>query len=77
MVLEEGSHPLPRFPKCDMFSAWRALNGSHQAMLMRARGSDRNLKRLWDKEAWMSTEVASQAYRRPLEIVTELKTLIG
>ena len=40
---------------------------------MRARGSDRNMKRLWDEEAWMSTEVASQAYRRPLEIVTELK----
>ena len=31
VILEEGSHPLPRYPKCDIFVTWSFLNGRHQA----------------------------------------------
>ena len=38
VILEEGIYPLPRFPKCDIFVALRAINGRHQATAMRTRG---------------------------------------
>ena len=41
VILEEGSHPLPRCPKFDMFVICRALNGRHHANEMCARGEER------------------------------------
>ena len=41
VILEEGNHPLPRCPKCDIFVICRAINGRHQATEMCARGEER------------------------------------
>ena len=30
LVLEEGNHPLPQFPKFNMFVPWEDLNWRHQ-----------------------------------------------
>ena len=42
---------------------------------MCARGAERWMKRLQDKEAWLRTVVTFEAYGRPLEMVTLLKYL--
>ena len=41
VVLEEGNYPLPLCPKCYMLVTWWALNGTHQATTMCARGAER------------------------------------
>ena len=46
MVLEEGNHPLPCFPKCDMFVIFRELYGKHQATEMCTKGAEKKLKQL-------------------------------
>ena len=42
---------------------------------MCARGAERRPKRLWEEYAQLSTEVAFEAYGRPLEMVTTFKYL--
>ena len=41
VILEEGNHPLPCCPKCDMFLTCRALNGRNPATEMCVRGEER------------------------------------
>ena len=76
VVLEEGNHPLLKFTKCDIFVTWWELNGNHQVTVMCARGAERWMKWLQDKEAWLRTVVTFEAYGRPLEMVALFKYLI-
>ena len=69
-ILEEGSHPLPRCPKYDMFVTCQALNGKHQVTTMCSIGEDQKQERWWDEEAQIITEVDFQAYERPLLVVS-------
>ena len=46
VVLEDGNHPFPHCPKCDIFVTWWDLNRTYQATEMRARGSERWIKKL-------------------------------
>ena len=75
VILEEGSHPLPRCPKCDIFITWMALNFKHQSMDICTREEERRQKRRSYKEAWKITVVYFQVYRRPLVVVSEFKYL--
>ena len=75
VVLEEGNHPLQICPKCEIFVTWKALNRTHQATKMCARGSDRRLKQLREEEARMSTTTAFDTYGSPLETVMTFKYL--
>ena len=34
VILEKGTNPLSRCPKCDMFVTWRALDGRQQVTAM-------------------------------------------
>ena len=74
VVLEEGNHPLPRFPKCDIFVTCTAVNGKQQVTEMCNNGEEHKIKRLREEESQASTSVF-QAYRRPLLTVTEFKFL--
>ena len=72
VILDEGSHPLPCCPRCDMSVTWWDLNGKHQATTMYARGEEWKWKwkRRREEEAQRSIEVALQAYRRPFVAVS-------
>ena len=65
VVLEEGNHPVPYCPKCDMFSPLEALNRSHMDTEICTKGADRKHRRQMEWEEKSSTAVAFQAYGRP------------
>ena len=71
VILKEESHPLPRCPKCDMLVTRRELNVRHKATEMCGRGEERSWKQRWEEEARRSTAMAFQAYRIPLEALSE------
>ena len=71
VFLEEGNHHLPHCTKFNVFVYWRSLNRTHWATTMCAKEAEWKLKWLREEEAKTSTEVAFQAYGRPLETVTE------
>ena len=58
-----------------MFVTWWDLNGKHKATAMCARGEDKKQKRQREEETHRSTEVAFQAYGRPLMVVLDFKYL--
>ena len=66
VILEDGIHPFPRFPKCDMFVTCMALNFKHQSTSMCSRGEARSWKQQWEEEMRRIIAVAFQDYWRPL-----------
>ena len=77
LFLEEGNHPHPRCPKCDMFVTWWELNRKHPSTAMCSRGVDRRSNQLQKKEARLSTAVDFEAYGIPLYMVMAFKYLGG
>ena len=73
VILEEGNLPHPRFPACDMFISWAALNRRHTLSDIYAQGAERKRRRMADEEAWEGAVTALQAYERPLKIVSSFK----
>ena len=75
VILEEGVHPVPRCPKCDILFTWRALNFNPHATEMCSRGDERRQNRQWEEEARRRNVVAFQDYGRPLVSVSEFNYL--
>ena len=51
MILEEGNHPYPRCPQCDMFVPQKSLSGQHFATSFCIWGMERKWHRLVEEEA--------------------------
>ena len=66
VIMDKGSHPLPCFPKFDMFVTWRELNARNQATVMCYRGEEMSRKKRREEEVRRRTAVDFQAYGRPL-----------
>ena len=59
--------PHPWCPQCNILVPWRALNKRHLATSQFSKGEERNQRRLAEKELQESTEMALQAYGKPLD----------
>ena len=75
IILEEGNLPHPRFSRCDMLVLWRALNGKHRDTAMCRSGAERKRWQMAETELRESTEMAFEAYGKPLEAVPSFKYL--
>ena len=75
VILEEGGHPVPRCPKCDILFTWRALNFNPHATEMCSRGDEQRQKRQWEEEARRRNVLAFQDYGRLLVSVSEFNYL--
>ena len=75
IILEEGNLPHPRCSLCNMLVLWRALNGRHHTNAMCRKGAERKRRRMAEAELRESTEMAFEAYGKPIETVTNFKYL--
>ena len=76
MILEEGNHPYPRCPQCDMFVPQNSLNGRHLATLLCRGGVERKWRCLEEEEARVGMEGMDRsltAYIVPLSRVIFFK----
>ena len=73
IILEEGNFPHPRCSRCDMMVAWRALDAKHHDTAMCRSGADRKRRQMLETELQESTEMAFEAYGKPLEAVPSFK----
>ena len=58
-----------------MLATWRDLNGRHHATVMCKKGAERKRRRMAEAELRESTERYFEAYRKPLETVSNFKYL--
>ena len=75
LILEEGNLPHPLCPRCEILVLWRVLNEWNIATSQCAKGAERDNRQMAEEDIWESVERVSQAYGRPLEMVTSLKYL--
>ena len=75
VIMEKGNFPHLRFPACDIFVPWEALNHFHPTTALFARGADRKRRKLVEDEAWAVAYMEFQEYVRPLETVISFKYL--
>ena len=75
VILDEGNFPHPRFARCHMQVPRRALNGRHPGNVQCAKGAERNRRRLAETETRENSEQDFEAYRTPIELVSEIKYL--
>ena len=75
VILEEGNHPHPRCPACDIFVLWVAVNRHHPSLDLCSQGSYSKRHFLEEEEAWAGASTALRVHGRPLETVSSLKYL--
>ena len=75
VMLEEGNYPHPRWAQCDMQVPQRALNGWHPGTTQCLKGAERKRRRLAETETRENSERVFEAYRAPIESMTEFKYL--
>ena len=62
VILEEGTPPLPRCPRCDLQVSRKALNGRHLETSQCRTGTERKRRRLAEAEMGVTSEKAFHAY---------------
>ena len=75
VILVEGKFPHPRCAKSDMQVPRRALKGCHPGTVQCTKGVERKRQRLAEMETRENSEWVFEAYRAPIESVTEFKYL--
>ena len=75
VILEEGNHPYPRCPQCDMFVPQKDLNGRNLETALCRRGMESKWRRLEEEKDWEGMERALTSYGVPLSQVTSFKYL--
>ena len=68
-ILEEGNLPHPRCENCDMFVAWRGVNGRHKSTTMCKRVAERKHRRLAKTEIREIMEMAFEVYGQQIKSV--------
>ena len=75
LILEEGNHPYPQCPQCDMFVPQKDLKSRNLTTAFCRQGMERKWRRLAEGEAREGTERALTAYGLSLSQVTPFKYL--
>ena len=75
MILEEGNHPYPRCPQCNIFVPKHSLNSWHLETALYRRVVEREWSYLEEEEAREGIYKSLTAYRYPLSQVTSFTYL--
>ena len=75
VILEEGNHPYPRCPKCEMFVSQQELNVRDNSTALCQQGEDHKQRHMAAEEAEAREAMALTAYGRPLTEVSSFKYL--
>ena len=75
LILEEGNHPYPRCPQCDMFVPQNPFNGQNLVTSLCRRGVESKWRYLEEEDAREGMQRALTVYGSPLSQVTSFMYL--